>query len=207
MGKQWKQCQTLFLGGSKITADGDCSHEMKRPLLLRRKAMTNLDRILKSRDIADKGPSSQSYGFSSSYVCMWELDHKEGLTPKNWCFWTVMLEKTLESSLDCKEIQAVYSKGDQSWVFIGRNDVEVETPILWPPDVKNWLTGKDPEAGKDWRWEEKGMTRGWDGWMASLTQWTWASRSWWWTGRPGVLRFMGLQRVGHDWANELNWQT
>ena len=145
----------IFLG-SKITADGDCSHEMKRPLLLRRKAMTNLDRILKSRDIADKGPSSQSYGFSSSYVCMWELDHKEGLTPKNWCFWTVMLEKTLESSLDWKEIKPVNPKGNQFWILIGRTDAEA--PIFRPPDVKSQLTGKDPVTGKVWRQQEKGMT-------------------------------------------------
>ena len=107
---------------------------------------------------ANKGPSSQSYGFSSSHVWMWELDHKEGWALKNWCFWIVMLEKTLESPLDCKEIQPVHPKGNQSWVFIGRTDVEAETPILWPPDAKRWLIGKDPDAGKDWRWEEKGMT-------------------------------------------------
>ena len=124
----------------------------------------------------------------------------------NWCFWTVVLEKTLESPLDCKEIQPVHPKGDQSWVFIGRTDAEAETPILWPPHAKSWLIGKDPDVGKDWRQEEKGMTE--DGWMASPTQWAWVwvnSRSWWWTGRPGVLWFMGLQRVGHDWATELNW--
>ena len=133
--------------------------------------------------------------------------YKESWAPKNWCFWTVVLEKTLESPLDCKEIQPVHPKGHQSWIFIGRTDVEAETPILWPPDVKSWLIGKDPDAGKDWRWEEKGPT-GWDGWMASLTQWTWVwvnSRSWWWTGRPRVLQSMGSQRVGHDWMTELNW--
>ena len=149
MGKQW---QTLFWGGSKITADGGCSHEIKRHLLLGRKGMTNLDSLLKSRDITfvNKGPSSQGYGFSSSHVWMWELDCEESWVLKNWCFWTMVLEKTLESLLDCKEIQAVHPKGDQSWVFIGRTDVEAETPILWPPDAKNWLTGKDPDAGKDW---------------------------------------------------------
>ena len=107
---------------------------------------------------ADKGPYSQSYGFSSSHAGLWELDHKEGWVPKNWCFWTVVLEKTLESPLDCKEIQPVHPKGDRSWVFIGRTDAEAETPILWPSDLRNWLTGKDPDAGKDWRQEEKGMT-------------------------------------------------
>ena len=120
----------------------------------------------------------------------------------------MVLEKTLESPLDCKEIQLVHPKGDQSWVFIGRTDAEAETPILWPPDVKSWLTGKDPDAGKDWRREEKGTT-GWDGWMASLTQWTWVwvNSGSWWTGRPGVLQLMGSQRVGHNWATELGWTS
>ena len=106
----------------------------------------------------NKGPSSQGYGFSSGHVWMWELDCEESWVPKNWWFWTVVLEKTLESPLDCKEIQPVHPKGDQSWVFIGRIDVEAETPILWPPDVKNWLIWKDSDAGKDWRQEEKGTT-------------------------------------------------
>ena len=135
-----------------------------------------------------------------------ELDCEEGWALKNWCFWTVVLEKTLENPLDCKEIQPVHPKGDQAWKFIGRNDAEAETPILWPPAIKNWL------IGKDWCWErfkmgEDGDDRGWDGWMASPTQWTWVwvnSGSWWWTGRPGVLQSMGLQRVGHDWVTELN---
>ena len=105
---------------------------------------------------ANKGPSSQSYGFSSSHVCMWELDYRESYVLKNWCFWTVVLEKTLESPLDCKEIQPVHPKGNQSWIFIGRTDAEAEAPILWPPDSKNWLIGKDPDAGKDWRQEKKG---------------------------------------------------
>ena len=136
---------------------------------------------------------------------MWELDYKENLVPKNWCFWIVVLKKTLESPLDWKEIQPVHPKGNQSWVFMGRTDVVAESPILWPPDAKSWLIGKDPDAGKDWGREEKGM-RGWDGWMASLTQWTWVwmdSGSWWWTGRPDMLQFMGLQRVRHNWVTEL----
>ena len=169
MGKQWKQCQTIFLG-SKITADGDCSHEIKRRLLLGRKVKTNLDNIQKQRHyFANKGPSSQGYGFSSSHVWMWELDYKESWAPKNWCFWTVVLEKTLGSPLDCKEIQPVHPKGDQSGVFIGRTDAEAKTPILWPPDVKSWLIWKDSDAGKDWRQEEKGMTEdemvGWHHWL------------------------------------------
>ena len=109
-------------------------------------------------DLANKGLSSQSYGFSSSHVWMWELDHKESWAQKNWCFWTVVLEKTLESPLDYKEIQSVHPKGNQSWIFIGRTDAEAKTPVLWPPDVKNCLIGKDPDGGKDWRQEEKGMT-------------------------------------------------
>ena len=118
--------------------------------------MTNLDRQQRHY-FADKGPSSQSYGFSSSHVWMWELDHKESWLLKNWCFWTVVLEKTLESPLDCKEIKPVNPKGNQSWIFFGRTDTEA--PVLWPPDAKNWLIGKDPDAGKDWRQERKGTTR------------------------------------------------
>ena len=134
-------------------------HEIKRFFLLGRKTVTNLDRILKSRDItADKGPPSQSYGFSSSQVWMWELDCKESWEPKNWCFQTVVLEKTLESPFDCKEIQPVHSKENQSWLFIGRTDAEAETPILWLPYAKNSLIGKDPDAGKGWGQEEKGTT-------------------------------------------------
>ena len=149
----------LIFGGSKITADGDCSHEIKGHLLLGRKVMTNLDSIFKSRDyFANKGASSQGYGFSSGHVWMWELDCEEGWVPKNWRFWTVMLEKTLESPLDCKEIQPVHPKGNHSWTFIGMTDAEGETPIRWPCDVKNWLIWKDPDAGKDWQQEEKGTT-------------------------------------------------
>ena len=142
--------------GSIITADVDCSHEIKRHLLLGRKTMTNLDSILKSRDITllTKLCLVKAIVFSSSHVWMWELDHKESLAPKNWWFWTVVLEKTLESPLDCKEIKAVNPKGNQSWLFIGRTDAEA--PVLWPPDAKRWLIVKDPR--KDWRQEEKGMT-------------------------------------------------
>ena len=157
---------------------------------------------------ATKGPSSQGYGFSSGHIWMWELGNKESWAPKNWCSWTVVLGKTLESPLDCKEIHPVHRKGDQSWVFIGRTDVEAETPILWPHDVKSWLIWKDPDAGKDWGQEEKGTTEDdtaeWHhqldghgfGWTAGIGDGQ---------GRPGVLWFMGWQRVGHDWAAELNW--
>ena len=148
----------IFLG-SKITADGDCSHEIKSHLLLGRKDDQPRQHIKKQRHyFGNKGLSSQSYGFSSGHVCMWELDYKESWAPKNWCFWTVVLEKTLESPLDCRESQPVHTKGDQSWVFIGRTDAEAGTPILWPSDVKNWLIGKNPDLWKDWRREEKGMT-------------------------------------------------
>ena len=121
--------------------------------------MTNLDSILKSRhNFANKGPSGQGYGFSSGHVWMWELDCEYNWAPKSWCFWTMVLEKTLESPLDSKEIQPVHPKGDQSWVFIGRNDAEAETPILWLLHAKSWLIGKDPDAGRDWGQEEKGTT-------------------------------------------------
>ena len=122
--------------------------------LLGRKVMTNLDSILKT----NKGPSSQSYDFSSSHVWIWELDYKESWATKNWCFWTVVLEKTLESALDSKGIQPVHPKGNQSWIFIGRTDAEAEAPIFWLPDAENWLIRKDPDDGKDWREEEKGTT-------------------------------------------------
>ena len=187
---------------SKITADGHCSHEIKRCLLLRKEAtkrnevkvaqscLTFCDpmdytvhgilqarilewvafpfsresshprqHIIKQRHyFANKDPSGQSYGLSSSHVWMWELDHKENWALKNWWFWTALLEKTLESPLDCKEIQPVHPKGDQSWIFIGRTDAEAEAPVLWPPDAKNWLVWKYSDAGKDWRQEEKRMT-------------------------------------------------
>ena len=151
----------IFLG-SKITADGNCSHEIKGCLLLERKAMTSLDSILKSRDLTlpTKFCVAKTMFFSSSHVLMWELGHKDGWAPTNWCIWIVVLEKTLESLLDSKEIQSVHPKGSQSWLFIGRIDADAEAPILWPPDAKSQLIGKDPEAGKDWGQEEKWMTEG-----------------------------------------------
>ena len=151
-----------------------------------------------------KGLSSQSYGFSSSHGWMWELKCKESCATKNWCFWTVVLEKTPESPLDCKEIQLVHPKGNQSWIF-GRIDAEAEAPVLWPPDVKNWLIWKDSDAGKDWRQEEKGKTEDeMVGWHYQLDGRVWASSgSWWWTGKPGGLPSMGLERVQHDWRTEL----
>ena len=152
-GETVETVRDFIILGSKITANGDCSHEIKRCLFLGRKALTNRQCIKKQRYyFADKGPYNQSYGFSSSYVQMWELDHKEGSVPKNWCFQTVVLEKTLESPLDDKEIKPVNPKGNQKWTFIGRTDAEA--PILGPPDGKSWPIGKDPDAGKDWRKRE-----------------------------------------------------
>ena len=195
----------IFLG-SKITADGDCSHEIKRHLLLGRKVITNLDSIFKSRDITlpTKIRLVKAmifpvvvYGYESQTVKKAERGRIDAFDL--WCW------RTLESPLDCKEIQPFWRRSALD--FFGGNDAEAETPVLWPPHAKSWL------IGKDWCWEGlgaggEGDHRGWDGWMASLTQWTWAwvkFRSWWWTGRPGVLRFMGSQRVGHDWVAELDW--
>ena len=138
---------------------------------------------------------------------MWELDYKESWAPKNWCFWTVVLEKILESPLDCKEIQPVHPKGDQSWVFIGATDVEAETPILGHlcKELTHW---KRPWCRERLKVGGEGEDRGWDGWMASPARWTWVwvnSGSWWWTGKAGMLQSMVLQKAGHDWLTELNW--
>ena len=152
-------------------------------------------------DFATKGPSSQSYGFSSSHVWMWELDHKESWAPKNWWFWTVVLKKTLVSPLDSKKVQPINPKGSQSWIFIERTDAEAEAPILWPPDAKNWLIRKEPDAGERLKAGGEGYNRGWDGWMASLTSWIWvwaSSRNWWRTGKPAALQSLGSQRVRHS---------
>ena len=154
-----------------MSADGECSHEIKRHTLLGRKVMTILDSILKSRDItlSTKVHLVRAMVFPViMYGCeSWTI--KESWAQKNWCFWTVVLKKTLESPLECKEIQSVHPKGDQSWIFIGRTDVEAETPVFWPPDAKSWFLGKGPDAGKDWRQEEKGMTEdemaGWHHWL------------------------------------------
>ena len=195
MEKQWEQWQTnncrwwQHPWNLKTLAPWKKSYDQPRQCIKKQRHY-----------FANKGLSSHGYGFSNSHVWMWQLDYKESWV-LNWCFWTVVLEKTLESPLDCKEIQSVHPKGEQSWIFIGRTYVEAETPILWPPHEKSWLIWKDPNAGKDWGQEEKGTTEdemvGWP----SPTQWTWVwvdSRSWWWTGRPGVLWSMGPQRVGHD---------
>ena len=181
----------FILGGSKITADGDCSHEIKRNLLLGRKVRTNLDSILKWRDLffAPKGTSSQSYGFSISHVWMWELDYKESWVLKNWCIWTVVLEKTFQSPLDCKETQPVHLKEISPECSLEglmlKLKLQYSGHLMWRTDslekTLSWERLKARGEGDD---------RSWDGWMASLTQWTWIwvnSGSWWWTERPGVL--------------------
>ena len=165
-----------------------------------------IDSILKSRDITlpTKVRLVKAMVFPVVMYGIWELDCEEGWVPKNWCFWTVVLVKTLESLMDCKEIQPIHPKGNQSWIFIGRTDAEAETPIhpAWCEELTHWK--------RPWCWERlkargEGDDRGWDGWMASPTQWTWiwaSSGRWWWTGKPCVLQSMGLQRVGHYWATE-----
>ena len=209
MGKQWKQWLIIF-GGSKITSGGDCSHEIKIWLLLGKKVMTNLDSFFQKQRhyFANKGPSRQGYDFSISHVCMCDLDYKESWALKKWCFWTVVLEETLESPLDCKEIQTVYPKGNQSWIFIGRTwcwSWKSHTLATWCEELTH--------LKRPWCWERlkaggEEDDRGWDGWMTSLTQCTWVwvnSGNWWWTGRPSVLQAMGSQITGHNWATELNW--
>ena len=164
--------------------------------------MTNLDSVLKIRDIAKKG-LYKSYSFSSSYVWMWELEHKGSWVPKNWCFWTAVLEKTLESPLDCKEIQPVHSKGDQPWVFFGRNDAKVEAPILWPPDAKSQLIRKVPDDGKDWRQEEKRMTENEMVWLYHrLNGHEFVQAPGAGEGQGNLLQSRRLQRVWHDWVTE-----
>ena len=159
MGKQWKQWLISFFWAPKSLQMVITAMKLKDACSLEEKLWPR-QLIKKQRHyFANKGPSSQSYCFSISCVWMWELDYKESWAPKNWCFWTVMLEKTLESPLDCKEIKPVNPKGNQSWIFIGRTDVEAETPILWLPDGKNWLIWKDPNAGKDWGGRRRGRQR------------------------------------------------
>ena len=167
--------------------------------------MTNLDSVLKNRDIVNKCLSSQVYGFSSGHVWMWELDPKESWALKNWCFWTVVLEKTLESPLDCKEIQPVHPQGDQSWVFIGRADVEAESPILWPPDAKSWLIWKDVDDGKDWGQEKWTTEDEMVGWHHQLN-----GHGFGWTpgvgdGQGGLVFYGSWGRKESDMTERLNW--
>ena len=169
MGKQWKQWETSF-GAPKSLHMVTVAMKLEDTCSLEEKLWPIRQHIKKQRHyFTNKGLSSQSYVFSSSHVWMWELDYKESWAEKNWCFWTVVLAKTLESPLDSKEIQPVHPKGNQSWIFIGRTDAEAETPIFWPPDAKSWLIWKDPGARKDWRLEEMGMIEegmfGWHHWL------------------------------------------
>ena len=158
-GNSGNSIQTLILGAPKSLQMVTSAMKLKDTCSLEEKLDQSRQHIKKHRHhFANKGPFSQSYGFSSSHVWMWELDYKESWEPKKWCFWTAVLEKTLESPLDSKEIQPAHPKGNQPWIFIARTDAEAEALILWPPDSKNQLTGKDPDAGKDWRQEEKRMT-------------------------------------------------
>ena len=155
---------------------------------------------------ANKGLSGQGYGFSSGHLWMWELDCEESWTPKILMLLNCGVGEDSWESLGLQEIQPVHPKGDQSWVSIGRTDAEAETPVLWPPHEKSWLIWEDPDAGRDWGEEEKGMTENeMAGWHHRLDRHEFKLWSWWWTGRPGVLQYMGSQRVGHNWVTELNW--
>ena len=188
MGKQWL---TLFWGAPKSLQM--VTEAMKLKDASWKKSYDQTRQKKQRHYFANKGLSSQSYRFSNSPIWMWELDYKESWALKSWCFWTVVLEKTLESPLDCKEIKPVHLKGNQSWIFIGRTDADSETPILWPPEGDSL---KSPWCWKRLKAGGEGDDRGWDVWMASLAQWTWvwvSSWSWWWTGKPDVLRSMGLQ--------------
>ena len=158
----------------------------------------------------NKSPYSQGYGLSRGHTELWELNRKEGGAPKNWCLWTMVLEKTPESPLDSKEINSVNLKGNQPWMLVGRTDAEAEAAVFWSSDMSNWLIGKVPFAGKDWGPKEKRAVRGWDGWMVSSMQWIWMWANfgrWWGTGKPGMLQSMGSQRVQHDWATEHQQHT
>ena len=213
MGKPWRLWETLFLGAPKSLQMVIAAVKSIDACPWKKSYDKPRQHIKKQRHyFANKGPSSQDYSFPSSHVWTWQLDYKESWALKNWCFWTVVLEKTLESSLGCNEIQPVHPKGNQSWISIGRTDIEAETPILWPPDVKNWLIWKDPDAGKDWRWEEKGMTEDgmvwWHPWLNGHEfEWTPGVGD----GQGGLACCSPCGRKESDtteWLNwnELNWE-
>ena len=206
-----KQCQTLFFWAPKSLQNVIAAMKLKDAYSLKGKLWPNLDSILKNRDntlptkvclVKAMVLPVVMYGYKRWTIK--KAKHQIIYVFELWCW------RRLKSPLDCKGIQSVHPKGDQSWIFIGRTDAEAETPILWPPDAKYWLIGKDPDAGKDWRQEEKGTTKDemvwWHHWLDGHEFWV-NSGSWWWTGRPGVLQSMGLQRVGHDWATELTELT
>ena len=207
----WETMETvtdfIFLG-SKITAYGDCSHEIKKTLAPWKKSYGKPRQHIKKKRhyFADKGLYSD-LSFASSHAWIWVLDHKEGWVPKNWCFWTVVLDKTLESPLDCKEIKPVHPKGNQSWIFIEGLMIKLKLQyfghLMWKAEslektlMLGGIRGRKKRGRPRMRWLD-GITDSMDAiWVNS--------GSWWWTGRPGVLWFMGSQRVGHDWATELNW--
>ena len=204
MEKQW---QTLFFGAPKSLQMVTAAIKLKDAYCLKESYDKPRQHIKKQRHyFANKGPSGQDCGFSSGHVWMWELDYKESWAPENWCFWSVVLEKTLESPLDCKEIQPVHPKGNQSWIFFGRTDAEAKTPILWPPDAKSWLIWKDSDAGKDWGQEEKSTTEdemvGWHPWLNGH-EFEWA---------PGVGNGQGGLAYCSPWSHKesdtterLNW--
>ena len=195
----------IFLD-SKITADGDCNHEIKRCLLLRRKTMTNLDSTLKSWDTTLPTMVHLIKGIIFPVV----MYGCESWPIKKAKHWRIDAFELWWWRIDCKEIKPVNPKGNHPWIFIGRTDAKAETPILWPPDAKNWLIGKDPNAEKDWRQEENWMTEDeMVGWHHQLNghEFEQAPESWWWTGKPGMLQPVGSQKVGHNWAAELNWTT
>ena len=204
-GKGGNSTDFIFLG-SKITEMVTAAMKLKDACSLEKSYGQPRQHIKKQwHYFANKCPFSQSYDFSSSHVWMWELDYKESWAPKN-CFWIVVLEKTLESPLDCKEIQPVHSEGDQPWDFFGRNDAKAEAPILWLPDVKNWLIGKDPHAGKDWRQEEKGTTEdemaGWHHWLDGHEfEWTLGVGD----GQGGLACCGSWHRKESDMTEQLNW--
>ena len=202
MGKQW---ETLFSWALKSLQMVTATMKLKDTYSWK-KSYDNLRQHIKKQRhyFANKGLSSQRYGFSNSHVWMWELDHKESWASKNWCFWTVVLEKTLESPLDCKEIKPVNPKGYQSWIFIERTDFEAEALATWCEELTHW---KRPWCWERLKAEGEGDDRGWDDWMTSPTWWTWvwaSSESWRWTGKPGMLQSKGSQSRT-DWATELNW--
>ena len=207
MGKQCKQWKILFLGAPKSLQTVIAAMKLKDAYSLEEKLWPTYIAYSRAETLlANKAPSSQGYGFPSGHVWMWELEYKESWAPKNWCFWTVVLEKSLESPLDCKEIQPVHPKGDQSWVFIRRTDVEAETPILWPPDAKSWLNGKNPDAGRDWGQKEKGTTEDeMVGWHHRLN-----GHEFGWTlgvgdGQGGLVCCSSWARKESDTTEQLNW--